>query len=79
MTPTSLVLVSVGLGLLAGALITWAVFGARTAGRRRADAMRPELPEVAVELLGSLDSFAVILDASLSPSTPTRPRETTRA
>ncbi|CAG7604158.1 sensor histidine kinase [Leucobacter soli] len=67
MTPTSLVLVSVGLGLLAGALITWAVFGARTAGRRRADAMRPELPEVAVELLGSLDSFAVILDASLSP------------
>lgn len=66
MTPTSLVLASVGLGLAAGALLAWAVLGARAAGRRRADAMRPELPEVAVEVLGALDSFAVILDSSLS-------------
>ncbi len=67
MTPTVLVLASVGLGLVAGALIAWAAFGARSAGRRRAEALRPELPEVAVELLNSLDGFAVILDASLSP------------
>ncbi|MBN9613209.1 MAG: histidine kinase [Actinobacteria bacterium] len=66
MTPTTLVLASVGLGLAAGALLAWGIFRARAIGRRRADAMRPELPEVAVELLGSLDSFAVILDSSLS-------------
>lgn len=67
MTPTVLVLASVGLGLLAGALIAWAALGARNAGRRRAEAMRPELPDAAVELLHPLDGFAVILDASLTP------------
>lgn len=67
MTPSALVLASVGLGLLAGALAVWAVLGARSAGRRRAESLRPELPRAAVELLNSLDVFAVILDASLTP------------
>ncbi|MGK0722789.1 sensor histidine kinase [Leucobacter sp. W1478] len=66
MTPTAIVLASVALGVLAGALATWVILSARAAGRRRAQAMRPELPEVAVEILNSVDSFAVILDASLS-------------
>lgn len=67
MTPTALVLASVALGLLVGALIAWAILGARDAGRRRAESLHPELPKVAVELLSSLDTFAVILDASLTP------------
>lgn len=66
MTPTALVLVSVGLGLIIGALLIWAVLSARSAGRRRAEALHPELPESAVEVLAALDSFAVILDSSLS-------------
>ena len=67
MTPTLLVLASVALGLAAGALGTAVVFGARSAGRRRAASMRPELPPAALEMLHALDRFAVILDASLSP------------
>lgn len=67
MTPTLLVLASVGLGLIVGAALTTAFFAAHTAGRRRAEAMRPELPAAAVEVLHALDRFAVILDASLSP------------
>lgn len=67
MTPTALVLASVGLGAIAGVLATWAIWSARAAGRRRAESLRPELPEAAVELLRPLDSFAVILDASLTP------------
>lgn len=66
MTSSALVLTSVGLGVVAGALACWAVFAARTAGRRRTAALRPELPEAAVEVLHALDGFAVILDASLS-------------
>lgn len=67
MTPTLLVLASVGLGLAAGALGTAVVFGTRSLGRKRAASMRPELPPAAIELLHALDRFAVILDASLSP------------
>lgn len=67
MTPTLLVLASVGLGLAAGALGATVVFSARSAGRRRAASMRPELPAAALEMLHALDRFAVILDASLSP------------
>lgn len=66
MTPTALVLASVALGVLAGASGAGAIFAARAAGKRRAQALRPELPEVAVEILNSVDNFAVILDASLS-------------
>jgi two-component system sensor histidine kinase SenX3 len=66
MTPSALVLIAVGLGIVAGALVCWAIFAARTAGRRRAAALHPELPEAAVEVLHALDDFAVILDASLS-------------
>ncbi|XPP26397.1 MAG: sensor histidine kinase [Leucobacter sp.] len=66
MDPTALVLTSVGLGIVTGALASWAIFAARGAGRRRVASLRPELPEAAVEVLHSLDSFAVILDASLS-------------
>ena len=67
MTPTALVFASVGLGLVVGGLIAWTIIGARAAGRRRAEALNPELPMVAIELLSSLDMFAVILDASLTP------------
>lgn len=67
MTPTLLVLASIGLGLVAGALATAVVFGARSLGRKRAASMRPELPPAAIEMLHALDRFAVILDASLSP------------
>lgn len=66
MTQTALVLASVGLGIVAGALASWAVFAARSAGRRRTAALRPTLPEAAVEVLHTLDGFAVILDSSLS-------------
>ena len=66
MTPTLLVLASIGLGLAAGSLGTAVVFGARSLGRKRAASMRPELPPAAVEMLHALDRFAVILDASLS-------------
>lgn len=67
MTPTLLVLASIGLGILIGVLVTATITAARAAGRRRAAALRPELPEVAVEILNEHDSFAVILDSSLSP------------
>lgn len=67
MTPTLLVLASVGLGLVAGSLATAVVFGTRSLGRRRAASMRPELPPAAIEMLHALDRFAVVLDASLSP------------
>lgn len=67
MTPTALVFASVGLGIVVGALLTWVVLSARTAGRRRAESLNPPLPKMAVELLHSLDIFAVILDASLTP------------
>lgn len=66
MTSSALVLASVGLGIVAGAFACWAVFAARSAGRRRTAALHPELPEAAVEVLHSLDGFAVILDSSLS-------------
>ena len=66
MDPTLIVLASVGLGIVAGALMSWVVFAAREQGRRRRDAARPMLPEAAVEVLHTLDTFAVILDASLS-------------
>lgn len=67
MDPTLLVLASVGLGIVAGALCTAVVIAAKGAGRRRAEMLRPELPEAAIELLHALDRFAVILDSSLSP------------
>lgn len=67
MTPTVLVLASVALGVLVGAGVALAIIGARALGRRRAAEMRPELPEIAVALLDEIESFAVILDASLSP------------
>jgi len=66
MTPSQLVLASVGLGIVTGALLAWAILGARAAGRRRSVELNPELPAAVVEVLHPLDSFAVILDASLS-------------
>lgn len=66
MDPTLLVLASVGLGIVAGALLTTAILAARHAGRKRAEALRPELPVAAIEMLHALDRFAVILDSSLS-------------
>ena len=67
MDPTALVLVSVALGIVVGAGTTVAIVGARAAGRRRAAEMRPELPEIATTILDEIDTFAVILDASLTP------------
>lgn len=67
MTPTLLVLASVGLGIVTGALIAGLVFATRAIGRRRAETLRPELPPAAIDMLHELDVFAVILDASLSP------------
>ena len=67
MSPTILVLASVGLGVAVGALVTATILAARSAGRRRARMMSPELPEAAVTILHEIDTFAVILDASLSP------------
>lgn len=67
MTPTVIVLASVALGLVVGVGITLTIIGARRLGRRRAEAMRPELPEIATSILDEIDTFAVILDASLSP------------
>lgn len=66
MTPTATVLASVALGLAIGVGITVAVVVARNAGRRRAEALRPQLPDVATSLLDEIDTFAVILDSSLS-------------
>lgn len=67
MTPTWIVLASVALGILFGIGATLTITAARSAGRRRAAEMRPELPEIATALLDEIDSFAVILDSSLSP------------
>ncbi|MFA5606046.1 MAG: ATP-binding protein [Leucobacter sp.] len=67
MTPTALVLASVALGILTGAGITFAIIGARSAGRRRSEALRPELPKIATTILDEIETFAVILDASLTP------------
>lgn len=67
MSPTLIVLLSVGLGVAIGAAVTAAIFVARSIARARARAVRPELPEVAVTILNELDTFAVILDASFSP------------
>lgn len=67
MDSSLLVLLSIGLGLILGAALTATVFLARAASRRRAAEMRPELPEIATSILHEMDTFAVILDASLSP------------
>ena len=67
MTPTELVFVSLALGIAIGAAISLAITGARRLGKLRAQAMRPELPEIATTLLDEIESFAVILDASLTP------------
>lgn len=66
MNPTLLVLASVALGLLIGGLATAVIFATRAAARKRALALRPEVPPAALEMLHALDRFAVILDASLS-------------
>lgn len=66
MGTTTLVLASTLLGLIAGGLIAWALFAIRDAHRRQQEALRPALPEAAIEVLHALDDFAVILDASLS-------------
>lgn len=62
-----LVLSSVALGTLFGGAVTAVAFSARSAAKRRADEVRPELPSAAIEVLHALDTFAVILDASLTP------------
>ena len=67
MTPTALVLLSVALGVIAGAALVAAITIARASGRKRAEAMRPELPVIATSILDAIDTFAVILDASLTP------------
>lgn len=66
MDPTALVLASVALGVVIGAGIATAIVSARAAGRRRSAEMRPELPEIATSILDEIETFAVILDSSLS-------------
>lgn len=67
MDPTLLVLTSITLGIIIGGALAAVVFTARGAAKRRAETLRPELPSAAIEVLHALDSFAVILDASLTP------------
>ncbi|WP_449277674.1 sensor histidine kinase [Leucobacter sp. GX24907] len=67
MTSSTLVLLSIALGLILGTALTASIFLTRAASRRRAAEMRPELPEIATSILHEMDTFAVILDASLSP------------
>lgn len=62
-----LVLMATGLGILIGVGVTGAITLARAIGRRQAEEMRPEIPKVAISILNEVDTFAVILDASLSP------------
>lgn len=66
MTPTMLVLGAVVLGVLTGGALVATIYTARSASRRRAAQMRPELPEIAMSILHEIDTFAVILDSSLS-------------
>ena len=66
MTPTMLVLAAVVLGALIGGTLVATVLAARSASRRRAAQLRPELPEIATSILHEIETFAVILDASLS-------------
>lgn len=66
MTPTVLVLGAVVLGVLTGGALVATIYTARSASRRRAEQMRPELPEIAMSILHEIDTFAVILDSSLS-------------
>lgn len=77
MNPTALVLCAVALGAIAGVALTLAITAARNAGKRRSAQMHPQLPEIAVRILDQIDTFAVILDASLSPVyvNPTARRE----
>ncbi|WP_336660575.1 sensor histidine kinase [Leucobacter sp. USHLN153] len=67
MEPTLLVLAATALGILVGAATTLAIVGARAAGVRRSNEMRPELPEIATAILDEVDAFAVILDSALAP------------
>ena len=73
MSPSLLVLLSVGLGVVFGVLAVGTVVIARSLARRRAAAMHPEIPPVAVKILEELRGFGVILDASLSPVFANRP------
>ncbi|WP_244303258.1 cell wall metabolism sensor histidine kinase WalK [Leucobacter coleopterorum] len=66
MDPTALVLASVGLGIVIGAGTATAIVSAKAAGRRRSAEMRPELPEIATSILDEVETFAVILDSSLT-------------
>lgn len=66
MDPTALVLASVALGIAIGSATSLAVVVARSVGRRRAQEMRPELPEIATSILDEIETFAVILDSSLT-------------
>lgn len=66
MTSITIVLAAVTLGIIVGSAVSIAIISARAAGRRRAAKLRPDLPEVAVDILDEIDTFAVILDASLS-------------
>lgn len=66
MDSTALVLASVGLGIVMGIGITSAIVVARVTGRRRSAEMRPELPKIAISILEEIETFAVILDSSLT-------------
>lgn len=66
MDPTALVLAGTALGAAIGVGATTGIIGARRAGQLRSAHMRPELPEVVTTLLDEIDSFAVILDSSLT-------------
>lgn len=66
MDSTALVLASVALGIAIGVGITLAIATARVTGRRRSAEMRPELPEIATSILDEIETFAVILDSSLT-------------
>lgn len=67
MTASQLVLVSLGLGLVAGALTVLLIFVARSASKRRSEQINPTLSPAAIELLDDSAMFAVVLNSALSP------------
>lgn len=66
MTPTIIVLISLGLGIVIGGLSVLAFFAAKHTRAQRAEQLNPSLPKAAVNILEHLAEAAVLLDPSLS-------------
>lgn len=66
MNPSVIVLLSIGLGIVVGGLFVFAVFMAKKAGEARAEAMRPRIPNSALDVLDQLPEAAILLDSALS-------------